>query len=126
MPVRSGPCWRFNAPDNAIQVGRAVREVNPDIVWFNIQFASFGDGKEESHLGRTAEKIQGWLAQGRPVFFVSPTPEDTARMQHLLAGYGLPARMLSPEAPLLEIIQNPVEGSVLFLREGKLYGSFVL
>ncbi len=87
---------------------------------------SFGDGKEESHLGRTAEKIQGWLAQGRPVFFVSPTPEDTARMQHLLAGYGLPARMLSPETPLLEIIQNPGEGSVLFLREGKLSGSFVL
>ncbi|NLA42240.1 MAG: transcription-repair coupling factor [Smithella sp.] len=87
---------------------------------------SAAEGREESLLGPTAEKIQNWLAQGRPVFFVSPTPEDTARMRHLLEGYGLPVRMLSAEGSLLEAIQNAGSVSALFLWEGKLSGSFTI
>ncbi|HNB42540.1 MAG TPA: hypothetical protein PLG52_13620, partial [Anaerolineales bacterium] len=51
VPVRSVPCWKFNAMDNVLRIRRAVREANPDIVLFNIQFASFGDKKVPATLG---------------------------------------------------------------------------
>ena len=51
VPVRNVPCWKFNALDNALRIRRAVRAVNPDIVLFNIQFASFGDRKIPATLG---------------------------------------------------------------------------
>ncbi|HPC85945.1 MAG TPA: transcription-repair coupling factor [Smithellaceae bacterium] len=84
------------------------------------------EGKEESPLGRAAEKIQDRLAQNMPVFLMSPTPEDTARIRHLLAEYGLPARMLSADSPLLETVLNSGDGAALYLREGKISGSFML
>ncbi len=82
------------------------------------------DGKEESHLGRAAEKIQNRLAEGMPVFLMSPTPEDTARVRRLLSEYGLPAQMLPAASPLLEALLNPA--AALYLREGKISGSFVM
>lgn len=51
VPARSVPCWSFNAMDNAIRIRNAVREAKPDIVLFNIQFASFGDKKIPATLG---------------------------------------------------------------------------
>ncbi len=51
VPVRSAPCWKFNAMDNAFRIRRAVREADPDVVLFNIQFASFGDKKVPATLG---------------------------------------------------------------------------
>ena len=51
VPVRNVPCWNFNALDNALRIRRAVRAANPDIVLFNIQFASFGDRKIPATLG---------------------------------------------------------------------------
>ena len=50
-PIRCVPCWKFGAMDNLFRIRRAVREVNPDIVMFNIQFASFADKKIPATLG---------------------------------------------------------------------------
>lgn len=84
-----------------------------------------GEVKEETLLRRTAEKIKQWLAGGMAVFFISPTPEDTARMHHLLAGYDLSARIVPAQIRLLDTVNDPGQDS-LFLREGKISGSFIL
>ena len=81
--------------------------------------------KEEALLRRTANKIKNWLASGMTVFFISPTPEDTTRMQHLLTGYDLPVRILPADSPLLNAIDDPGCVPALFLHEGKISGSFV-
>ncbi len=51
IPVRLIPCWKFGAINNALRIRAAVRQVNPDIVLFNIQFASFADKKIPATLG---------------------------------------------------------------------------
>ena len=45
------PCWRFNAINNVLKITKAVREIKPDVVLFNIQFASFGDQRVPAALG---------------------------------------------------------------------------
>ena len=35
-------CWSFNALTNPARLFRAINELQPDVVWFNIGFASFG------------------------------------------------------------------------------------
>ena len=57
--------------------------------------------KEEALLRHTADKIKNWLTQDMLVFLISPTPEDTVRMKHLLAGYNLPVQILPADSPLL-------------------------
>jgi glycosyltransferase involved in cell wall biosynthesis len=62
-PVTVLPCWRFDAPNNALRIRAAVRQTRPDAVLFNIQFASFGKGKVAGALGLTAPllvKIGGY------------------------------------------------------------------
>ena len=51
VPIRCVPCWKFGAMDNLLRIHRAVRQEKPDIVLFNIQFASFGDKKVAATLG---------------------------------------------------------------------------
>lgn len=53
------PCWRFNDARNAWRIVQAVRQVQPDVVLFNIQFASFGDRKVPVTLGLMAP----WLVR---------------------------------------------------------------
>lgn len=50
-PVQTEICWRFGALDNALRIRRAVARHAPDVVLFNIQFASFGSGKVPATLG---------------------------------------------------------------------------
>ena len=50
-PVRFIPCWRFGAWNNALRILTAVRRTKPDVVLFNIQFATFGEGKVPATLG---------------------------------------------------------------------------
>lgn len=45
------PCWRFNGWGNWWRILRAVQQNKPDVVLFNIQFASFGDRKIPATLG---------------------------------------------------------------------------
>jgi glycosyltransferase involved in cell wall biosynthesis len=35
-------CWAFNSMANPWRLLRAIRELKPDVVWFNLGFASFG------------------------------------------------------------------------------------
>ncbi len=50
-PLRVLSCWRFGALDNALRIMRAANELKPDVVVFNIQFASFGSSKPAAALG---------------------------------------------------------------------------
>jgi len=84
-----------------------------------------GELKEEALLRRTSDRIKSWLARGLLVFVISPTPEDTQRMKHLLSGYDLPVETLPADGHLLATIKDPGDASALFLREGKISGSFV-
>ena len=34
-------CWHFNSWQNPVRLLRAIREIKPDIVWFNLVFSSF-------------------------------------------------------------------------------------
>lgn len=56
-PVSIVPCWRFGAPANALRILQAVRRIDPDIVLFNIQFATFGRGKAAASLGLAAPAL---------------------------------------------------------------------
>jgi glycosyltransferase involved in cell wall biosynthesis len=51
VPMRIVPCWRFGALNNATRITAAARAAQPDVVLFNIQFASFGSGKVAAALG---------------------------------------------------------------------------
>jgi len=50
-PVTAVSCWRFDDPTNPWRILKAVRQCQPDVVLFNIQFASFGAGKVAAALG---------------------------------------------------------------------------
>ena len=50
-PLTIVPCWRFGALLNPVQILNTVRRIKPDVVLFNIQFASFGDGKIAATIG---------------------------------------------------------------------------
>ncbi|MBX3010749.1 MAG: glycosyltransferase [Caldilineaceae bacterium] len=49
--LRFKPCWRFNSRLNLWHLLRAAQQAKPDIVLFNIQFASFGSQKIPATLG---------------------------------------------------------------------------
>ena len=53
------PSWRFDSATNAWRILHAVRAVDPDIVLYNLQFASFGGTKAAASLGLTAP----WLTK---------------------------------------------------------------
>jgi len=36
-------CWKFNSITNPVKLLRAVREIRPDVVWFNLLFSTFGN-----------------------------------------------------------------------------------
>jgi glycosyltransferase involved in cell wall biosynthesis len=44
-------CWKFNALDNPLRLQRAIREMQPDVVWFNLLFSTFGDKPIPASLG---------------------------------------------------------------------------
>jgi glycosyltransferase involved in cell wall biosynthesis len=52
--VRTVPAWRFGSPWSTWQIVRAVRRERPDVVLFNLQFATFGDGRVSAALGLLA------------------------------------------------------------------------
>jgi glycosyltransferase involved in cell wall biosynthesis len=57
VPLRIMPCWRFGGWNNAFHILRAVRRAKPDVVLFNIQFATFGSGKVSAVLGLLAPAL---------------------------------------------------------------------
>lgn len=50
-------CWGFNRLNNPVSVLRAVRRLKPDIVWYNIGFASFGGRPVPAFFGLTAPAL---------------------------------------------------------------------
>ncbi len=44
-------CWRVGAIDNASRILRAVREIQPDIVWFNLVYSTFGTNPVSAFAG---------------------------------------------------------------------------
>jgi glycosyltransferase involved in cell wall biosynthesis len=42
VPIKVIPCWRFNSLSNPLRILKEVYKTKPDLVLFNIQFASFG------------------------------------------------------------------------------------
>jgi glycosyltransferase involved in cell wall biosynthesis len=49
--VRAVPAWRFGSVWNTLRLAATLRRERPDVVLFNIQFASFGDGRVAAALG---------------------------------------------------------------------------
>ena len=49
--VKIIPTWYFNDLNNLGYIGKKLRQIKPDAVLFNLQFASFGDGKLSGGLG---------------------------------------------------------------------------
>ncbi|MFN8495803.1 MAG: glycosyltransferase [Caldilineaceae bacterium] len=56
-PLHFIPCWQFNSSLNSWRILRAVQQYKPDVVLFNIQFASFGDRKVPAALGLTVPAL---------------------------------------------------------------------
>jgi len=49
--VRAVAAWRFGSLTSTLRIASAVRRERPDVVFFNLQFASFGDGRVCAALG---------------------------------------------------------------------------
>lgn len=50
-------CWGFNRLNNPISILRAVLRLKPDIVWYNIGFASFGGRPLPAFFGMTTPAL---------------------------------------------------------------------
>ena len=46
-------CWRFNSMGNPVRLLKAIRSEKPDVVWFNLGFASFGGNAAPAFVGVT-------------------------------------------------------------------------
>jgi glycosyltransferase involved in cell wall biosynthesis len=46
-------CWSFNSFSNPLRVMQAMRKEKPDVVWFNLGFASFGNRAVPAFFGIT-------------------------------------------------------------------------
>ncbi len=44
-------CWDFNSLSNPVHVLRAIRELKPDVVWFNLLFSTFGSQALAAFVG---------------------------------------------------------------------------
>jgi glycosyltransferase involved in cell wall biosynthesis len=44
-------CWKFNGLSNPLRLIRAIKQQKPDVVWFNLGFASFGGTPPSAFLG---------------------------------------------------------------------------
>lgn len=97
VPLRIVPCWRFGALDNALRIARTARALAPDVVLFNIQFASFGSSKPAAALGLLAPAMV--RACGIPVIVLLHNIMETVDlksagfganplMEHLIRGFG--------------------------------------
>jgi glycosyltransferase involved in cell wall biosynthesis len=50
-------CWSFNRPANALRLLQTVREIRPDVVWFNLLFSTFGDRAVPAFFGLTSPAL---------------------------------------------------------------------
>jgi glycosyltransferase involved in cell wall biosynthesis len=45
--------WTFNSFSNPVKLLRTIRDLKPDVVWFNLLFSTFGDKPMQAFLGLT-------------------------------------------------------------------------
>lgn len=45
--------WRFDGPSNPLRLRKALKECNPDVVWFNLLFSTFGNNPLAAFSGLT-------------------------------------------------------------------------
>jgi glycosyltransferase involved in cell wall biosynthesis len=50
-------CWGFNRLDNPLQLLSVIRQLKPDVVWYNIGFASFGGSPLPAFFGLTTPAL---------------------------------------------------------------------
>jgi len=82
------------------------------------------EAEEAGLLMPLAEKIQGWLGEGKRVVFVCGGQECMQRTGQLLARYDLPVR--KEAGPFLEGLETDCLPGALLLREGRISGGFHL
>jgi glycosyltransferase involved in cell wall biosynthesis len=46
-------CWRFDSMGNPLRLARAIRDIKPDVVWFNLLFSTFGNNPLAAFSGLT-------------------------------------------------------------------------
>jgi glycosyltransferase involved in cell wall biosynthesis len=76
--------WRFNDPASALRINAALRDVQPDAVLYNLQFASFGDRKVSAALGLFAPMLS--RLAGFPTITLMHNLMDTVDLSR--AGFG--------------------------------------
>ena len=59
--VKVKECWRFNSYTTIFSILNAVRQEQPDVILFNLQFVKFGDKKIPSALGLLLPMILRFL-----------------------------------------------------------------
>jgi transcription-repair coupling factor (superfamily II helicase) len=102
----------------------------PSSVRFHQERAIAADGavpaasEEDGLLRPLAEKIRGWIGEGNRVTFVCGGEECMQRTGHLLTRYDLPVR--KAVGAFLDGIDDEGAAAGLFLREGRISGSFYL
>lgn len=50
-------CWEFNHKTNALRILKTVRDIKPDVVWFNLLFSTFGDHPFAAFTGLSAPAL---------------------------------------------------------------------
>ena len=79
VPVTVDVCWRFGDVTNAMRIQRAVKRHKPDVVFFNIQFASFGPDKATAAVGLLAPALV--KAAGYPTIVLLHNIMETVNLQ---------------------------------------------
>ncbi len=46
-------CWRFDSLSNPVRLLRAIHDIKPDVVWFNLLFSTFGNKPVPAFFGLT-------------------------------------------------------------------------
>ncbi len=44
-------CWRFDSLSNPVKLWRAIHDIKPDVVWFNLLFSTFGNNPVAAFSG---------------------------------------------------------------------------
>ena len=78
--IKIMPSWAFNDIGNFIRISKALREIEPDVVLFNIQFATFGDNKIAGALGLLAPMCSKLL--GFPTIVLLHNIMETVDLQN--------------------------------------------
>ncbi|MFB3815026.1 MAG: glycosyltransferase [Terriglobales bacterium] len=93
-------CWRPNSLANPVRLLRAIREIDPDVVWFNLVFSSFGVNPVAAFFGLCAPALTRALGHSTHVTLHHlmervDLKDSGVRFPHLYRAFGdIATRML--------------------------------